>query len=160
MGGAKHVAAAHGIEEYFSLPSSALEVSNLADEVAGTTPLILALRFWHVNLAAMLLTLGGINLNARDVRGPDWTALMYAADQGYDAVVRILLTYDNIDINTTSATGNTPLILAAKGGHESVVALLCKVQGINVNSTNQAGKTALTLASRFGHVGIVKLLLD
>ncbi|KAF8887513.1 hypothetical protein BD779DRAFT_1526507 [Infundibulicybe gibba] len=52
-----------------------------------------------------------------------------AADQGNDAIVKLLLDQDSIDINQVSSDGETPLDHAIRRRHECAVELLRKAGG-------------------------------
>ena len=53
-----------------------------------------------------------------------YTPLGWAARNGHEGVVRILLERDDVDINKSNKCGWTPLHSAAKLGHEGMVKLL------------------------------------
>jgi ankyrin repeat protein len=89
------------------------------------------------------------------------TPLLWAAGNGYDTVVGLLLTNDGTDPDLKdSLCGQAPLSWAAKGGHEAVVKLLLKTGKVNVDSKDTWGKTPLLLAAKGGHEAVVKLLLE
>ena len=84
--------------------------------------------------------------------------LFYAALQGHEAVVRLLLDR-GADIATQDKDGWTALNVAARRGHKAVVRLLLD-RGADVNAQNEDGWTALQDAARPGHEAVVRLLLD
>jgi ankyrin repeat protein len=47
-----------------------------------------------------------------------------AAENGHEAMVRLLLTRDGVDPDSKDVYGQTPLSWAATNGHEAVVKLL------------------------------------
>ena len=64
----------------------------------------------------------------------DQTPLSWAAERGHEAVVRLLLERDGVDINCRDNykySGKTPLIWAAENGHEAVVELLLERENID-----------------------------
>ena len=88
-------------------------------------------------------------------------ALLQAASNGHEAVVKLLLANDQVDVNAKdSADGQTPLWRAVGGGHEAVVKLLLANDRVDVNAIDSWLKeTPLEWAVENGHEAIVKLLL-
>ena len=88
------------------------------------------------------------------------TALISAAEQGHEAMVRLLLG-QGAGLN---ATGHghyswTALMRAAKYGHEVVVRLLLQ-KGADVNAKDKYGETALVYAAISGQEAVIRLLLE
>jgi ankyrin repeat protein len=50
--------------------------------------------------------------------------LLLAASNSYKVVIKLLLTQNNIDLNSKNKFGVTPLLLTAEYGSEAVVKLL------------------------------------
>ncbi|KAH8698036.1 hypothetical protein GQ44DRAFT_633547 [Phaeosphaeriaceae sp. PMI808] len=50
--------------------------------------------------------------------------LLWAAQNGYETVVKMLLSTGKVDIDLKDQGGQTPLSWAARNGHEAVVQLL------------------------------------
>ena len=86
------------------------------------------------------------------------TALMWAAIEGHDTVIPLLLEAD-AQIDAQNITGRTPLILASYYGKEAAVRELLKGNP-NLDLKNKYGKTALDYAREKNHPSIVKLLVD
>ena len=87
------------------------------------------------------------------------TPLHWAAENGYEAVARLLL-----EAGSTVSAGDeertTPLHFAAAGGHEAVVKLLLE-RGADVEFNGNAhGRTPLSRAAEEGHEAVAKLLLE
>ncbi|KAI9772445.1 MAG: hypothetical protein M1840_000648 [Geoglossum simile] len=99
------------------------------------------------------------NPDLRDSYGQ--TPLSWAAQEGHEMVVKLLLAKDGVDINSKdSMMGLTALSLAAERGHEAVVKLLLGKDGVDINSKDsKRGLTALLLAAERGHEAVVELLL-
>ncbi|KAH6696513.1 ankyrin repeat-containing domain protein [Leptodontidium sp. MPI-SDFR-AT-0119] len=76
--------------------------------------------------------------------------LFWAAEKGYDAVVKLLL----------EKGANTPLLSAAMGGHEAVVKLLLEKDANVDTAYKNDGQTPLSSAAARGHEDVVKLLLE
>ncbi len=88
-------------------------------------------------------------------------ALSWAAEDGYDIVIKILLKEGNLNLNLEdSKSGVAPLTSAARNGHEAVVKLLLETGKVEVNSKDNEGRTPLSWAAENGQKGIVKLLLE
>ncbi|KAK4163274.1 hypothetical protein QBC43DRAFT_301253 [Cladorrhinum sp. PSN259] len=102
-------------------------------------------------------------LSSRDPDPKDgWsdTPLCYAARNGHEAIVKMLLYTGQVDVDAKdSRDGHTPLSYAAKNGHEAVVKLLLATDQVDVNSKDIYGYTPLCSAAWNGHEAIVKVLL-
>ena len=103
-----------------------------------------------------------VHVNQRDLTSKDhslmMTALLYACQNGYHDVVKILLNEREIKINQTDAAGRSALYYACRENHPIVVQMLIEV-GVNVQQSKNTGETPLYAACEHGHVDIVKLLL-
>ena len=86
------------------------------------------------------------------------TALMWAARNGHDTVIPLLLEAD-AEIDAQSNNGETPLILASYNGKEAAVRELLKGNP-NLDLKDDDGKTALDWAREKNHQSIVNLLVD
>jgi hypothetical protein len=98
-------------------------------------------------------------LDAKDSRGR--TPLSYAAENGYEAIVKLLLAIEGVDADskTTGAynAGRTPLSFAAERGHEAVVKLLLG-KGVNIDSKDYSGRTPMSFATLYRQEAVVKVL--
>ena len=96
------------------------------------------------------------------------TPLSWAAGNGYEAMVKLLLekgadleTKASIDPDLKdSQSGRTPLSWAAGNGHEAMVKLLLETGKVDVESQDKNGRTPLSWATGNGHEAVVKLLLE
>lgn len=88
------------------------------------------------------------------------TALLIAASSGQHAIVELLLTTDDIDINSQDNLGRTALAHAAINGHQKIAELLCGYESVDIELKDIYGATPLSLAARHGHGGVVDLLLS
>lgn len=86
------------------------------------------------------------------------TPLMYAAANGHEKIVRILL-QNEVNVDQKNCYGWTALLQASCYGHREVVYTLLQ-QGAQINIGNSWGTTALVAACQGKFVSIVQDLLD
>ena len=85
---------------------------------------------------------------------PAWAAL-----NGHEEVVKLLLERGEVDLNKPDNFGNTPLSQAAYGGHEGVVKILLEQEDVYPDMPDRYGRTPLSHAAGCGHEGVVTILL-
>ncbi|XP_044723873.1 ankyrin repeats (3 copies) domain-containing protein [Hirsutella rhossiliensis] len=149
---------------------------NLEDQ-RGMTPLSEAALNGHVSIAKLLVR-NGADLELQDPLAHR-TPLAMAAENGWTAIVDILLTHyaglvmaarDQAErtgaaqttytsIMSRKQNGHNLLTSAAKNGQDSMVRLLLE-RGADIESTCQEGYTATELAAYRGHQSTAELLLD
>ncbi|KAM3600801.1 uncharacterized protein V6R79_002647 [Siganus canaliculatus] len=127
---------------------------NLAN-ARGSTPLHLATEKHLKPLAELLLSRRSTNANAKDE--DQYTALHWAAQNGDEAITRLLLDR-GAAINEIDGQGRTPAHVACQHGQENVIRVLLS-RGADVHVKGKDNWTALHLAAWQGHLGIVKLLV-
>jgi uncharacterized protein len=76
-----------------------------------------------------------------------WSPLHYAATNGHDDIVKLLLDHSAY-VDAGSPNGTTPLMMAARGGHLSTVKLLLD-EGADLRVKNQIGMTAVDFANQY-----------
>ena len=108
-------------------------------------------------IVAGLVEAEGCHINQKDCFG--YAPLHWAAREGREGVVKILLARDDIDSDIRGVGGRTPLGCAASHGHEGVVKILLERNDVNPQSRAIFGETPLYLAAKEGHEGVVKILL-
>ena len=83
----------------------------------------------------------------------------WVAQEGFEAVVKLLLENGAQLEKAEDAWGRTPLLWAAANGHEAVMKLLLE-KGAQLETRSDAGRTPLMGAAENGHEATVKLLLE
>ncbi|TAQ90799.1 hypothetical protein B7494_g866 [Chlorociboria aeruginascens] len=99
-------------------------------------------------------------LNKLDIKQKDRlnrTPLSWAASNGHEAVVKLLLE-KGAKLGARNKRGQTLLWYAIDNGHEAVVELLLE-KGAEINIKDNSGRTPLWWAASTGYEAIVKLLL-
>ena len=81
--------------------------------------------------------------------------LSYAAEEGREAVVKILLAQDDIEVRR----GRSSLSTAVQFGHEAVVKILVARDDVDVNNTDTYGHSQLSYTAQHGHQAVVELLV-
>lgn len=85
-----------------------------------------------------------------------WSALMYAASNGFESIVKILIEARAVVNPCVVSESDTPLICAARNGHEGIVRMLIS-RGAQVNKANDK---ALECALRNRHQDVARILID
>ena len=88
-----------------------------------------------------------------------WTPLSWAACNGYEGVVKLLLATGKVNADSKDYYHRTPLWRAAENGHENIMKLLLATSKVDADSKDTRGQTLLSWAVRKDHESIVKLLL-
>jgi hypothetical protein len=83
-----------------------------------------------------------------------------ASENGQEAMVKLLLATDEVEVELKDKEGRTSLSRAAKNGHKAVVKLLLEAAKVDVNAKFKDGQTPLSLAAASGHKAVVKLLFE
>ena len=97
----------------------------------------------------------GIDVNTADETGE--RALIVAAHQGREELVRFLLRVPEIDLNADNQEKDTPLIVAARSKHCAIVAALLAEPRVNVNLRNRQDESAWIAAVKSGTDDIERL---
>ena len=113
--------------------------------------------FGIVEIVAGLIEMGCYDINEGDFSGR--TPLAWAAHNGHEEVVKILLGREEVSPDKPCLEGLTPLSYAAWNGHEGVVEMLLRREEVNPNKPGNYGMTPLSYAAWNRHEGVVKMLL-
>jgi len=113
--------------------------------------------FGIVEIVAFLVDMGGCDINQTDCTGS--TPLAWAAKNGHDGVVKILLRRGDVNPDNPDPYGRTPLLWAAGSSCEGVAEILLGRGDVNPNNPDQDGRTPLAWAALNGYEGVVKILL-
>jgi ankyrin repeat protein/serine/threonine protein kinase len=100
-----------------------------------------------------------VDINPRDL-SREATPLSWAAENGHEPVIRLLLESGKVDVNIKNHNSQTPLSSAAENGHGTVVRLLLESGKVDVNIEDNDSRTPLWWAAKNGHEIVVKLLLE
>jgi ankyrin repeat protein len=122
-----------------------------ARDPQGRTPLLLATRLDHRDIALALIA-AGADVNAKD--DIQDTPFLYAGAEGRDEILRAILATDRVNFEYTNRYGGTALIPAAHHGHPETVRLLLATE-IDIDHVNNLGWTALMEAVVLGNGGPV-----
>jgi len=87
------------------------------------------------------------------------TSLAWAARNGQEGVVEMLLGDYELHPNWSDYFGLTPLIYAIRCGHERVIEKLLGRRSVDPNAPDDRGKTPLSYAAQDGLEGVVEILL-
>ena len=125
---------------------------------SGLTPLYIASRVGHFEVAEQLLKNTNIDVN-KISNGEN--PLITAAEKGYTDIVGLLLQFPTIDTNINKrGSEGSALFLASANNHSMIVEQLLLQPQIEVNGKYGARRrTSLIVASFEGHLNVVKLLL-
>ncbi|KFM62614.1 Protein fem-1-like protein, partial [Stegodyphus mimosarum] len=131
---------------------------------SGATPLIMACRNGHMDIAIFLLEkcqadieqVGSVTFDGETIDGapPLWCA----AAAGHLNMVKTLISL-NASVNSTTKTNSTPLRAACFDGHFQIARYLIE-HGADIEIANKHGHTCLMIACYKGHFQIAKYLLD
>lgn len=100
---------------------------------------------------------GQCNLNTKKEDGQ--TPLDLAAKNGNEAIVKLLLATEGVDLNIRGHFGRTALSQAVESDSLAIVEPLIAAKGIDANSVDNMGRTPLSKAAEKGRTDIVKLLI-
>jgi len=113
--------------------------------------------FGIVEVVAGLIEMGCCDINEADFSGCG--PLTWAAGNGHEGVVEILLGREDVAPDKPDDDGQTPLSHAAWNGHSGVVKILLGREDVDPDKPDNNGQTPLSFAAGSGHEGVAKILL-
>uniref|UniRef100_L2FBA5 Nacht and ankyrin domain protein n=1 Tax=Colletotrichum fructicola (strain Nara gc5) TaxID=1213859 RepID=L2FBA5_COLFN len=131
------------------------DISRATDR--GLEPLHIASFYGFANIVSRLLDTGEVLPDDKNVRYGQ-TPLYYAAGEGHESLVKLLLEDPRVNVDSKDSIGRTALFSAAAEGRGAVVDVLMNHHA-SVNSTDYYESTPLSMAARRGHSEVVKKLL-
>jgi len=150
-----------GYDTHISAKSLLEQVMHIIREDMGTnfrfSGIHCASFFGIVEILVALIEKGSSDIDKGDCWG--YTPLAWAAKNGHDGVVGVLLGHEEVNPNRTDNWGQTPLLHAAYEGHEAVVEILLERDEVDPNQPERWGKTPLLHAAYKGNAEVAKALL-
>lgn len=99
-----------------------------------------------------------LDVDEKDDKGR--TPLAFAAAEGHEEVVKLLLETGKVDVNSSDWLGLAPLYYAIRGKHDAVTHLLLETGKVDMNYKGYKGRTPLHFASRYYNEAAVRLILE
>ena len=110
-----------------------------------STALHSAVLFGSYRIVGALLEYGA-NINIKDEHGD--TPLHIAVNSGRNDIVKLLISYPEINLNLQNKNGDTPLHIAVNSCRDDIAKLLISCPEINLNLQNKNGDTPLHIATK------------
>lgn len=88
------------------------------------------------------------------------TALTWAAANGSEKIISLLLDTGKADADSRCSKGRTPLSYASEQGFKNVVRLLLATGRVDADARCSEGRTPLSYAAEYGENEVIKLLLE
>ncbi|XP_011348829.2 LOW QUALITY PROTEIN: uncharacterized protein LOC105285953 [Ooceraea biroi] len=122
----------------------------------GATPLYVAATLGHTDVVKILLN-NKANINIKDYEGR--TALELTVAHGRLEVVKALLQYKKVDMNTKGNDNYTILHIASQESNLEMVKYLVD-KGSDINAKNASGSKPVHIAAREGHKDTIEFFLS
>jgi len=113
--------------------------------------------FGIVEVATALIEIQGYGTNERYCLGD--SPLAWAARNGHEEMVKMLLGREEVDPDEPNDYGQTPLFYAAEMGNEEVVKLLLGREEVNPDCSDNDGRAPLSHAAGKGCERVMEILL-
>lgn len=99
-----------------------------------------------------------VDANAKNIFDDGWTALHYAAHEGYFEAVKLLIESYNAIIDARTSFNKTPFHLACRRGFSDIIQFLMS-KGANTSVVDRDGCTPLHYLCETDNLELIKLLL-
>mmetsp|Transcript_10136 Transcript_10136/g.19146 ORF Transcript_10136/g.19146 Transcript_10136/m.19146 type:complete len:670 (-) Transcript_10136:62-2071(-) len=130
-----------------------LRTNPLQQDDAGMSPLCLAVRNGHTEVAEVLLAAAPAPSLLQHCTGAGVNAVHIAAAEGHCSALTVLFS-KSAEVNGGCIEGKTPLLYAGENGHHSVCTLLVNARA-DFQCRAKDGETLLHTASRYGEASLV-----
>ncbi|MBE3042712.1 ankyrin repeat domain-containing protein, partial [Candidatus Bathyarchaeota archaeon] len=124
----------------------------------GMSPLAIAAKQGHLEVAQLLLDCHQVNPNLVDGQG--MSPLAIAAQRGHLEVVRLLLDCHQVNPALVDRQGVSPFATAVRWGYLEIARLLLDCHQVNPALVDRQGVSPFATAVRWGYLEIARLLLD
>jgi len=123
----------------------------------NTTLLHIASRYGLLSvIIAVVDSEADVDADSKDRYGR--TPLSQAAEEGREAVIKLLMDRADVDADSKDRYARTPLLWAAEAGRETVIKLLVDRADVDADSKDRYGRTPLSWAARERREEVVELL--
>jgi len=121
----------------------------------GNMAIMYAARNMETGIMERLLKRGS-KINSCNHNGD--SVLMFGVDSGNMEIVKFILGFPKVNVNSKNSAGCSAVMLASHYGRDGIIRILLR-HGANINTCAKQGDTPLMLAVNNGHVSTVKLLI-
>lgn len=97
-----------------------------------------------------------LDVNWKNRKSADWTALHCACLLGHDKIVSLLLAHPGIDVNQKREDGSTPFFCACISGQTACVRVLLADRRAMINEPDDEYLRPMYWVAYFGHLEIAK----
>jgi ankyrin repeat protein len=90
----------------------------------------------YFGLKKILINLLEIGYNPNLKNNYNRTSFLWAAEEKYENIIKLLLAKNNIDLDINNTDDRTPLSLIVENGYERMIRLLLATENVNPNFKN------------------------
>jgi len=111
-----------------------------------------------VEVLRALIEMDSVDINITD--GISATSILWAARNGHEAAVKLLLRRKDINPDRLDLSNRAPISWAAEEGHEAVVKLLLGRKDVSPDRPDLEQRAPISWAAENGHEAVVELFLE